>query len=257
MKGKWNYTEPIDYRVIVVRLLPVPGTPLHWQNVFAGEHRQVVEITHSDGCVFMIDNADGSGLLKIKNGGGPDSMSRHVEGCEFIGLVPDDQAQQFNEIKCRAIDMQVDTWQQERYPEEWKRLESLRKAAQGMLDAGNRLKEPVAAKDLRQSVNRFNADKASRDANRMIPPDWAGERITIVMAIFGKHRTNEKVLIPCPKDRIPDVMRALNNELGPDWVYIDALKPGEGIRFTDGLPYRGFVGGAAEHRYSDAIIKVL
>jgi hypothetical protein len=124
-KGKWNYTESIEFRVIVVKLLPVPATPLHWQNAFVNENRQVVEVTHN-GRSFLIDNADGSGLLKIEAGGGPGSMSRHIDAFEFIGLVPDDQVQEWSPFKCRLIDAQVDKWQQENYPGEHKKLQALK-----------------------------------------------------------------------------------------------------------------------------------
>jgi hypothetical protein len=129
-KAFWNYTEPVTYRVIVVRLLEVKEPPMHWQNAFVGEHRQVVEITHN-GRSFLIDNADGSGLLKLEEGGGPGSMSRHVGEFEFIGLVPDDQAQQWSPQKCAIIDKQVDSWQETNHPEMFKKMQALKAAWAG------------------------------------------------------------------------------------------------------------------------------
>lgn len=124
-KAFWNYTEPVTYRVIVVKLLKVEETPMHWQNAFEGEHRQVVEITHN-GRAFMIDNADGSGLLKLEAGGGPGSMSRHVGTFEFIGDVPLEMAQQWSPQKCHVINKQVDSWQQTNHPEMHKKMEALK-----------------------------------------------------------------------------------------------------------------------------------
>lgn len=132
MQGYWNYTEEITYRVIVVRLLEIPDKPLWWQNVYAGEHRQVVEVTSKGGHVFLIDNADGSGLAKIAAGGGPHSPHRSIDGHEFVGLVPDDMAQQWSLEKCLAIEAHIDNWQRERYPEEWERLQGLRKTIEIM-----------------------------------------------------------------------------------------------------------------------------
>jgi hypothetical protein len=84
--GYWNYTEPIEYRVIVVKLLPVARPPLHWQNAFVGQQRQVVEVFHN-GHTFLIDNMDGSGLKKIEARGGPDSMSRYIECPRSVNVV--------------------------------------------------------------------------------------------------------------------------------------------------------------------------
>lgn len=76
----------------------------------------------------------------------------------------------------------------------------------------------------------------------------------VVMAIFAKKGTTEKVLFPVFEDKIGEAMRALNILYGDDWVYCEALKKGEAIKFTDGLVYRGFHPDIK--RYSDAVIKV-
>jgi hypothetical protein len=128
-KGYWNYTEPVEYRIVSVRLLKVAATPLHWQNAFEGQIRQVVEVTHN-GRSFHIDNADGSGLKKLEARGGPDSMSRHVDALEFVGPIPNNQIQQWDPAKCRIIDAQVDEWQKTNYPEEHKMLEALKASFQ-------------------------------------------------------------------------------------------------------------------------------
>jgi hypothetical protein len=91
-----------------------------------------------NGRTFLIDNMDGSGLRKIAAGGGPDSMSRHIDASEFVGLVPDESAQQWSPEKCKLIDEAVDKWQKENYPEEHKRLEGLR-ASLAAFKAKNRL----------------------------------------------------------------------------------------------------------------------
>lgn len=129
-KAFWNYDEPVTYRVIVVKLLKVEETPMHWQNAFEGEHRQVVEITHN-GKSFMIDNADGSGISKLEARGGPWSMSRHIGAFEFIGDVPLEMAQQWSPQKCAIIDKQVDSWQETNHPEMYKRMQALKAAWAG------------------------------------------------------------------------------------------------------------------------------
>lgn len=77
----------------------------------------------------------------------------------------------------------------------------------------------------------------------------------IIMAIFGKLGTNEKVIMPVFEGKTHEIMRSLNSQFGGDWVYCDKLKPGEGIKFTDTKPYRGFSPNI--ERYSDAIIKYI
>jgi hypothetical protein len=75
----------------------------------------------------------------------------------------------------------------------------------------------------------------------------------IFMAIFAKLGTTEKVIMPVFENKTPEVMRSLNSQFGGDWVYCEKLKPGEGIKFNDTQPYRGFSPNI--ERYSDAIIQ--
>src|SRR6187399_409606 len=74
-----------------------------------------------------------------------------------------------------------------------------------------------------------------------------------MLKIFGKHGTNEKSLVPCPKESVRDVMIFLNKTYGGNWVFIDSIRIGEGMLFTDQTVYKGFDGG---DRYTDAIIKI-
>lgn len=75
----------------------------------------------------------------------------------------------------------------------------------------------------------------------------------IIMAIFGKLGTTEKVIMPVFQTKTPLIMRSLNSQFGGDWVFIDRLKPGEGIKFNDGQPYKGFSPNI--ERYTDAIVQ--
>jgi hypothetical protein len=77
----------------------------------------------------------------------------------------------------------------------------------------------------------------------------------VIMAIFGKLGTTEKVIMPAFEGKTPDIMRSLNSQFGGDWVYIDRLKPSEGIKFTDTQPYRGY--SPKIERYTDALITYL
>jgi hypothetical protein len=76
-----------------------------------------------------------------------------------------------------------------------------------------------------------------------------------MLRIFAKHGTNEKVLMMVPPgEAINFVMSRLNNQFGGDWVYVDALKVNEFIRFTDNMVYLGY--HPKFTRYSNAIFEL-
>lgn len=110
-KGKWNYTENIEYTVLLVKVLAVKEPKMHWQNAFVNEERQVVLVKCKGGHQFWIDNQDGSGLLKISKGGGPDSYSAHINEFEFIRELQEREWQQFDKIKFELSRMKVEDWQ--------------------------------------------------------------------------------------------------------------------------------------------------
>jgi hypothetical protein len=131
--GFWNYTEPITYRVILVNIRQVIHPPMHWQNAFVGKQRQAVQVyyfDHMGECkTFLLDNEDGSGILKIEKGGGPDSMSRHIplECADVINEFTDTGLwKMYNEEKRRQIDREVDQWSATNYPEDHARIQALK-----------------------------------------------------------------------------------------------------------------------------------
>lgn len=129
-KGFWNYIEPVEYRVILVRLLPVKAPLLHWQNAFAGHCRQAVEIAYPDKPSFYIDNGDGQGLFKVESRGGPECGSRHIQpgAFEIISHVDESQWQQLEGGLYRETEATIDNWQKETHPEEWKKMQQLKQA---------------------------------------------------------------------------------------------------------------------------------
>lgn len=128
-KGKWNYTEDILYKVVVVRLLPVADPVLAWQNAFAGQERQAVWVMDATNYTFLIDNQDGSGLRKIARNGGPDSYSAHIMAHELIRDLPESEWQYWDPAKYQASQEAVATWQKENHPEEYEKLQRLIAAA--------------------------------------------------------------------------------------------------------------------------------
>lgn len=126
-KGKWNYTEDIEFMVVVVKPKAVAEPKMHWQNAFIGEERQAVEVIHN-GRSFFIDNKDGSGLRKIERGGGPDSYHASIEDFEFVKVLPENEWQQWDEKKHDQERWIAQSWQKATYPEEFAKIEALRKS---------------------------------------------------------------------------------------------------------------------------------
>ena len=126
-KGFWNYSEPVVYRFIVVKLLPVADQSMHWQNAFAYEKRQVLEVVHG-GRSFFIDNQDGSGRHKILAGGGPDSMNRHVAGHEFVSEVPDGQEEKYDHARRKIEDEKIEAWQKKHFPAQYEKVLAMKAA---------------------------------------------------------------------------------------------------------------------------------
>jgi hypothetical protein len=127
-KGFWNYTQPINYTVCLVKILPVENPVGHWQNAFIGEERQAVLIYHQD-YEFLIDNSDGYGLKKIYAGGGPDSYSAHLSNYEILGPIPESEWNQPDEKRHRENQKKVDAWLEQQNGEEFKKIKALREAA--------------------------------------------------------------------------------------------------------------------------------
>lgn len=125
-KGKWNYTEDITYRVVLVELKAV-NMETHWQNSRIGSICQAVEITCKDGTKFLIDNTDGSGLQKVNKGGGPDSYHASIKECSVIGVVDEIEWKQFDLVKHNLLRKCHDEWLENNYPDEYEKLQGLRK----------------------------------------------------------------------------------------------------------------------------------
>jgi hypothetical protein len=121
----WNYSEPVLFRVVEIKLHSVEKPILHWQNAFAGDVIQAIEVTHGKH-TFLIDNQDGSGLHKIEGRGGPQYSSRHVAGYDFIREVHDESEWiEYDKFKVILIDQATDRWARSNHPEEFEKLVAL------------------------------------------------------------------------------------------------------------------------------------
>lgn len=134
--GFWNYTQAVKYHVILVKLLPVAEPKMHWQNAFTGQQRQALQVFYfapAGECkTFLIDNEDGSGLLKAEGRGGPEYMSRHIqlENIEILHELDECLWNKYDPHRRRKIDEQIDEWCKKNHPEEFEQLQLLKAALQ-------------------------------------------------------------------------------------------------------------------------------
>lgn len=128
--GFWNYTEPVQYRVVLVKIMAVEKPPLSWQNAFAGKTRQVVEINYKGQPPFYIDNGDGQGLFKAESRGGPECSSRHIQGgaFEIVAQVDEGQWQKFDTQLFYTTEAAIEDWQRINHPGEWQKMQELKAA---------------------------------------------------------------------------------------------------------------------------------
>jgi hypothetical protein len=73
--------------------------------------------------------------------------------------------------------------------------------------------------------------------------------------IFAQKGTTKKAVIRCMKGQVENVMIILSQKYGGSWIWVDQLKPFEGIMFDDGLTYHGF--NPNTERYSTAIVNLV
>ena len=72
--------------------------------------------------------------------------------------------------------------------------------------------------------------------------------------IFAELGTRNKVTLAANRVDLPAIQIELGKKFGGDWVWVDTLRPGEVLTFTDGREYNGFINKG--DRYSDQIVKI-
>lgn len=78
----------------------------------------------------------------------------------------------------------------------------------------------------------------------------------MLLRIFAKVGTDEKIAVMCYHNQAVSVMALLNKKYGCDWLPVDnVMSCIEGIKFSDGEVYKGFE--ADKDRYSPAIIQLV
>lgn len=61
-----------------------------------------------------------------------------------------------------------------------------------------------------------------------------------MIAIFAKHKTNEKIVIGCIRKQVTGIQKQLNEQFGGQWIFVDHLESGEILKYSDKKEYKGF-----------------
>lgn len=134
MKGFWN-GEPVLVRPILIRMIESENDPkCFWGRIFYGKPRQALEIKPIDAeewPPFVIDNDDGWGLRKVTEGlGSPRHGHRSINDHDEVAEIPETHVQYFDPLKYKDTERKVEKWIEETYPEDHRRLLSLKKTIQ-------------------------------------------------------------------------------------------------------------------------------
>lgn len=124
--GFWN-GEPASFTVISYEVLRNENKN-HWQNMFVGEKRQGVLITQYDQS-WLIDNQHGDGYCKVTIGmGSPRYGHKSVVEHNVLGCLPESEWKTvYNSMMITKEGNDHDQWIQTNSPEDWKKIEGLRK----------------------------------------------------------------------------------------------------------------------------------
>lgn len=126
MKGLWN-GEPAQISVVEYEVTK-SDKPLYWNNLHVGTRRQALQV-NQHGQSFLIDNQFGDGYYKVTEGKGMwRSGHKSIEKPINVKPLPDDQCiTVYDHEGIKKEETTYEDWQKENYPEEYKRLQSLKK----------------------------------------------------------------------------------------------------------------------------------
>lgn len=124
---KWN-GEPCKTEFFTAIL--VEGGESHalgWYKPFIGQRRQMIKVTASWGEPFVIDNQNGTGYAKMRNGGAMLSGG-HASIPNFIHLLPVEAKDIIKEVDYDLINKErliFEGWAQKENPKEFERMKML------------------------------------------------------------------------------------------------------------------------------------
>ena len=125
--GFWQGIYEAKCRVIKIRILEVPATPLHWQNPLAGTERQAIEIEFQ-GEHWLIDNEHGIGYTKVTAGmGSPQFPHSGVNNYDFLDLVPEEEWKKTPDWLAYKLEgIFCDAWREKADPVTYAKLQKVR-----------------------------------------------------------------------------------------------------------------------------------
>lgn len=123
--GYWNGL-PAQITCCIIEIIPAPDKPMMWFNAFAGQERQVVEITQ-DGTTFIIDNQHGEGFFKVTTGmGSPGYGSSHFEEFRLVQYTePAFWNRTLDPLQLARERKLIEEYQERTNPEEFKKVQAL------------------------------------------------------------------------------------------------------------------------------------
>ncbi len=126
-KGYWNGEHTATF-VGVTYEVTQSDKELHWQNMFIGKRRQGIKITYNKS-TWIIDNEHGDGHYKVTVGlGSPQCGHKSIFNPINVIEIPDDEINVKIDVDgFKAEDEAHDKFMEEKNPEEYKKIESLRK----------------------------------------------------------------------------------------------------------------------------------
>ena len=126
-KGFWNGEDTATFVGVTYEVTKSDGE-LHWQNMFIGKRRQGVQITY-EGSTWIIDNEHGDGFYKVTFGqGSPRCGHKSIFNPINIVEIPDNEINVEYDIEGLKSESEAhDKFMEEKNPEEFKRMVSLRK----------------------------------------------------------------------------------------------------------------------------------
>jgi len=116
------------YKAMIVK----DEKPLYWGNAFAGQQRQVVEVSVYSRLPFYLDNEDGTGLHMIREmKGNPNAFRRGVIAPILLSI---EQPNEPNNDKYRETEAVILQWLKDNHPEYYlkslEKMEAMKKAFQ-------------------------------------------------------------------------------------------------------------------------------
>lgn len=129
IKGFWNYTEPVTFTGITYEVTFDKEHPLYWQNAFAGQRRQALQVVAREGTeTFIIDNENGQGYYKIMSGKGSPGFGHKsiFNPANILEISDEDIFKKYDHAGVLIEERLINEHAEKANPEEYRKLQSLK-----------------------------------------------------------------------------------------------------------------------------------